>query len=71
MYVSPLLVILIGGICMIPRFGDGRLLCRFLFPLAALSLEHCLALPFRSPAQAELPVIHGSSLGQILVIFTV
>ena len=53
-YVSPLLVIFIGGICMIPRFVDGRLLCRFLFPLAALSLEHCFARPFRSPAQAEL-----------------
>ena len=53
-YVSPELVICIGGICMIPRFVDGRLLCRFLFPLAALSLEHCFARPFRSPAQAEL-----------------
>ena len=49
-YVSPLLVIFIGGICMIPRFGDGRLLCRFLFPLVAFSLKHCFARPFRSPA---------------------
>ena len=48
-YVSPVLVIFIGGICMF-----WRLLCRFLFPLAALSLEHCLARPFRSAAQAEL-----------------
>ena len=39
-YVSPELTILIGGICMIPRFVDGRLLCPFLFPLATLSLEH-------------------------------
>ena len=39
---------------MIPRFVNGRLLCRFLFPLAALSPEHCFARPFRSPAQAEL-----------------
>ena len=53
-YVSPALVIFIGGICMIPRFVDVRLLCRFLFSLAALSLEHCFARPFRSPAQAEL-----------------
>ena len=44
-YVSPVLVIFIGGICMIPRFVDGRLLYRFLFPLAALSLKHCLARP--------------------------
>ena len=35
-YVSPALVIFIGGICMIPRFVNGRLLCPFLFPLAAL-----------------------------------
>ena len=53
-YVSPELFIFIGGIRMIPHFVDGRLLCRFLFPLAALSLEHCFARPFRSPAQAEL-----------------
>ena len=53
-YVSLELVIFIDGICMIPRFVDRRLLCRFLFPLAALSLEHCFARPFRSPAQAEL-----------------
>ena len=53
-YVSPELVIFIGGICMIPRFVDVRLLCRFLFPLAVLSLEHCFARPFMSPAQAEL-----------------
>ena len=53
-YVSPELTIFIGGICMIPRFVDGRLLCPFLFPLAALSLEHCFARPFRSPTQAEL-----------------
>ena len=38
-YASPELLIFIGGICMIPRFVDGRLLCRFLFPLTALSLE--------------------------------
>ena len=38
-YVSPVLVIFIGGICMISRFIDGRLLCRFLFPLAG-ALEH-------------------------------
>ena len=56
-YVSPVLVIFIGGICMIPCFVDGRLLCRFLFPLAALSLEHCFARPFRSPAQAELEAV--------------
>ena len=49
-YVSPELLIFIGGICMIPRFVGGCLLCRFLFPLAALSLEHCFARPFRSPA---------------------
>ena len=55
-YVSPELVIFISGICMIPRFVD-RLLCRFLFPLAALSLEHCFARPFRSPAQAELEML--------------
>ena len=36
------------------RFVDGRLLWRFLFPLAALSLEHCFARPFRLPAQVEL-----------------
>ena len=53
-YVSPELVIFIGGICMIPHFVNGRLLRHFLFPLAALSLEHCFARPFRSPAQAEL-----------------
>ena len=54
-YVSPELTIFIGGICMIPRFVDfWRLLCPFLFPLAVLSLEHCFARPFRSPAQAEL-----------------
>ena len=53
-YVSPELTIFIGGICMIPCFVDGRLLCPFLFSLAALSLEHCFARPFRSPAQAEL-----------------
>ena len=55
-YVSPELVIFIGGICMIPRFAIctiPRLLCRFLFPLAAFSPEHCFARPFRSPAQAE------------------
>ena len=40
---------------MIPRFGDGRLLCRFLFPLVAFSLEHSFARPFRSPtSKAEL-----------------
>ena len=27
-YVSPLLITFIGGICMFPRFVDGRLLCR-------------------------------------------
>ena len=53
-YGSPLLIILIDGICMFPCFGDGRLFCLFLFPLAALSLEHCLIRPFRSAAQAEL-----------------
>ena len=49
-----MLVIFIGGICIIPRFVDGRLLCHFLFPFAALSLEHYFARPFRSPAQTEL-----------------
>ena len=53
-YVSPELVTFIGGICMIPRFVNGRLLCRFLFPVAALSLEHCFVRSFRSLAQAEL-----------------
>ena len=53
--VSPELIIFIGGICMIPRFVYfWRQLYPFLFPLAALSLEHCFARPFRSPAQAEL-----------------
>ena len=40
----------------VPRFGSGRLLYRFLFPLAALSLKHCFACPFSSAAQAELSV---------------
>ena len=57
-YVSPELVIFIGGICTVSRFVNGRLLCRFLFSLAALSLEHCFARPFRSPAQAELKSIY-------------
>ena len=59
-YVSPLLVIFIGRICMLPRFGNGRLLCRFLFPLAALSLGHCLARSFRSAAQAELKRLNSA-----------
>ena len=62
MYVSPLLVIFIGGICMFPPFGDGRLLFRFLFPLAALSLKYCFARPFRSPAQAEISDMNNVDL---------